>query len=113
MVEVTGDEDFQAAHIFVEADVEDKEPLKAYMTTQHNILYAVISSFKPVTIEQLPFEKGPKVQRMNGMLLGAMKAMIKATKSTLDELNNENAKILQLKEEYADKEFARRKELIE
>lgn len=101
MREVTGDKEFAAAHIFIEADTYRAEPLRSYMAQQHNALYSIVASFKPVTISELPFQKGPKLLKMNGLLLSALETNIDSTQATLKELKHDHAELYKMKEEHS------------
>lgn len=114
MAQVSGDTSFEAAHIFIEADVEQDVgggPLKAYLAREQNALFSVISNFSTVTIAELPFHKGPKVLRMNGMLLGSMNATIKATQATLKDLSSTQAELLEMKEKHNSATASKRQEI--
>eukprot|EP00931_Biecheleriopsis_adriatica_P111758 TRINITY_DN8621_c0_g1_i6.p1 TRINITY_DN8621_c0_g1~~TRINITY_DN8621_c0_g1_i6.p1 ORF type:complete len:503 (+),score=87.80 TRINITY_DN8621_c0_g1_i6:1359-2867(+) len=99
MVEVTGDHEFDAAHLFVESNVVD-EPLKAVLAFEHNVLYNLIANFDPVRIDSLAYEKGPILRGIDNELRGALSAAIIATTQTLQESNEELGRLFALKDEH-------------
>lgn len=97
MRELTGVEDFDAAHIFVESDVEDEECLAAYLAEQHNALFTLVCNFSPVQIQTLSFTKGPALLAIDARVSSALMSTIDAVTATLLEMDEDLGKLLELR----------------
>jgi len=96
MKSLTQDENFESAHIFIESDTDDSEPLLSFLAEQHNVFFTLIANFIPVYIDSLPFQKGPRLLKIDSTILGALNAAIKATIETLNETKNDLSKLFEL-----------------
>lgn len=97
MRELTGYEEFDAAHIFVESDVEDRECLGSFLAHQHNMLFTLVCNFSPVNVQTLTFEKGPALLAMDARLISALESTIDAVTATLLEVDKELGMLLKLR----------------
>lgn len=96
--EVTQDDRFEAAHIFVENNIKDNQVLKAYFAHQQNTLSSLIATFQPIPIENLRFQKGKDLNSLDQTLLAAFEAEIDTVVKTLEDVKHETAAILKLQE---------------
>ena len=98
--EATGDENAQAAHLFVECDSERSEVLKAVFAEQLNTFCCWVASFKVVPIEELHYEKGRDIQEIDNMWLSSLDAETKTIASTLNTVENQLEEFVKLKEKH-------------
>jgi len=94
---LTGDKDFQAAHLFVESDYEEYPALKAYLAEQQNMLFTLIANFSPVSIDDLPFEKGPTLLAIDRSLISALDSTINAFVAAITEVHKDIGMLMQLR----------------
>lgn len=97
MVEITGEEDFSAGHIFIESDTEDEEGLMAVMAQQQNAFFTMIANFHPVAINTLPYQKGPAMLGIDASIIGALESNIQATAQTMKEMDSKMGVLLELR----------------
>jgi len=105
MRKVTGEPHFSAAHVFVECVFEEHEDekdevLMAVLAQQHNTFFTLLSSFTPVEITSLAYEKGPALLEIDRLLISALKSIAKSNMDTLRDLEETHWRYVELLERH-------------